>query len=136
VTHDQFTELLDKAKTLRNVVAYGREIGNRNLVVDLDILDELFRGNIPVGGNEYPPEEVTAKLYDIKAQRDKLLWALSKVCDLADDELRRLGAVPRSNIPQIEADARKALEEVRESILPAKYRLDELNSPQPKESPP
>lgn len=36
--------------------------------------------------------------------------ALRSIHDLADDELRRLGAVPGSNAPQIEANARDALE--------------------------
>lgn len=110
--------LKDKVDGLRRAVAFGKENGKRNLIVDLDLLDEILRGNVPVGGNQYPPEDVNAKLYEIKAQRDKLLWKLSDICDLADDELRRLGAVPGSNVSQIEADARAVLDEVRESILP------------------
>jgi hypothetical protein len=44
-----------------------------------------------------------------EAERDRLRAALRAVWDAADDELRRLGAVPGSVIPQIEADARQAL---------------------------
>lgn len=110
--------LLSKAQSLRNAVAFGKENGKRNLIVDLDLLDEIFRGNVPVGGNQYPPEDVNAKLYEMKAQRDKLLWKLSAICDLAEDELRRGSMVDGTNMHQIEADARAVLDEVRASILP------------------
>lgn len=113
--------LKEKADRLKRAVSYGKENGKRSLVVNLDLLDEILRGNVPVGGNRYPPEEVNAKLYEIKAQRDKLLWKLSSVCDMANDELRRLGAVPGSLVSQIEADVRAVLDEVRGPLaeLPA-----------------
>jgi hypothetical protein len=110
--------LQDKAQSLRNAVSFGKENGKLNLIVDLDLLDEIFRGNVPVGGNQYPPEVVNEKLYEVKGQRDKLLWKMSSICDLADDELRRFGAVPGSNVSQIEADSRAVLDEIRASILP------------------
>lgn len=56
----------DRVRSLRNAVEYGKANGKRNLIVDLDLLDLILRGEVPVGGNELPPEEVTKRLYETK----------------------------------------------------------------------
>lgn len=58
-------------------------------------------------------EELTERFYFVKTQRDKMMWKLSTIADMAADELRRFGPQPNSNVPQIEADARAVLDEVR-----------------------
>lgn len=72
--------------------------------------------------NVLTAEELTERFYHVKAQRDKLLWGLSAVLDMAGDELRRLGAVPGSNVAQIEADARALLDEIRGDLSGDKAR--------------
>jgi hypothetical protein len=63
-------ELREKANGLRRAVQYGVENGKKNIIVDLDVLTALFRGEIPVGGNEFAPEDVSSLLYDVKGQRN------------------------------------------------------------------
>lgn len=59
------------------------------------------------------PEQPTEGFYAMKWQRDKLLWCLSRIADMAANDLRRYGPQPNSSISQIEADARATLDEVR-----------------------
>lgn len=61
-------------------------------------------------------EQLEAQNVALLAERDHLATrvaaleaALRTIAELADDELRRLGAVPGSNVAQIEADALAAL---------------------------
>lgn len=65
-------EIPDRLLSLRRAVEYGKENGKTNLIVNLELLDLLLRGELPVGGNELPPEEVTKRLYALKAERDEL----------------------------------------------------------------
>lgn len=145
--------IAERSASLRLAVQYGLTNGKKNMVVDLDLLDLILRGEVPVGGNELPPEDVTARLYEVKKQRqdeawmhaacltiaetgqkwgesvhpspameavyklrrehDKLLWRMSKIAEMAVDDLRRGGMVDGTNMHQIEADARAILDEVR-----------------------
>ena len=72
-------ELKIRAVSLKGAVAYGLENGKRNMIVDLDLLSEILAGHIPVGNNELPPEDVTALLYDVKVERDRLRAAMDTV---------------------------------------------------------
>lgn len=65
-------EVPDRLLSLRRAVEYGLREGKQTLIVNLELLDLLLRGELPVGGNELPPEEVTRRLYEIKAERDTL----------------------------------------------------------------
>lgn len=58
----------EKAASLRRAVEHGVLNGKRNMIVDLDVLDELFRGEIPVGGNQFTPNRVNELLYEVKGQ--------------------------------------------------------------------
>src|ERR1700692_2499490 len=64
---------------LRRAIAYGKTNKNKIQSVDLYLLDRVANGLCPVGNNSIPPEDVSAMLYEIKDQRDKLLRA----CELA-----------------------------------------------------
>lgn len=66
--------------------------------------------------NELTMDELTERFYAVKAQRDKLLWRLSAIADMAADELRRGGMVAGTNMHQIEADARTVLDEIRGAL--------------------
>lgn len=63
--------MTDKIAGLRRAVAYGVENGKKNLIVELDCLVALFSGEVPVGNNVLPVEDVTALLYQVKAERDE-----------------------------------------------------------------
>lgn len=63
--------LKDRIDNLRNAVSFGLDNDKRNLIVDMDLLSEIFAGHVPVGNNELPPEDVTALLYEVKADRDR-----------------------------------------------------------------
>lgn len=76
----------ERARSLRNAVEYGKTNGKRNLIVDIDLLDLILRGEIPVGGNELPPEEVTKRLYQVKRERDLLIAAIQKIARWCDGE--------------------------------------------------
>jgi hypothetical protein len=73
---DAAQRMLKKCESLRRAVQYGIENGKTNMIVDLDCLKVIFAGYIPVGNNELAPEDLTERLYAIKAQRDKLLFAV------------------------------------------------------------
>lgn len=111
--------LAERGQELRRKVHARKEAGgNKFTLVEVDLLDEIFRGNVPVGGNQFPPETVNEMLYTMKAQRDKLLWRLSSICDMAADDLRRGGMADGTCLHQIEADARATLDAVRAEINP------------------
>ena len=59
-------EVPDRLLSLRRAVEYGLREGKHTLIVNLELLDLLLRGELPVGGNELPPEEVTKRLYETK----------------------------------------------------------------------
>ena len=61
-----------RAVSLRGAVEYGLANGKRNMIVDLDLLSEILIGHVPVGNNQFPPEDVTALLYQVKEERDRL----------------------------------------------------------------
>jgi hypothetical protein len=44
-------KVLERAESLKHAVDYGPTNGKRNMIVDLDLLDALLRGKIPVGNN-------------------------------------------------------------------------------------
>lgn len=117
-------ELREKANGLRRAVQYGVENGKKNIIADLDVLTALFRGEIPVGGNEFAPEDVNERLYAVKAQRDKLMWKLSSIVDIAENDLRRGVLSGGENMRQIEAIGRTILDEIRGPLaeLPKKDR--------------
>ena len=77
-------EVPDRLLSLRRAVEYGKADGKANLIVNLDLLDLLLRGELPVGGNELPPEEVTKRLYEIKADRELLAWNLAGCLTIAE----------------------------------------------------
>lgn len=57
-----------------------------------------------------------AAILELLDDRDRLREALVAIRDLAEDELRRLGAVPGSNVSQIEAEATAALEQYERTV--------------------
>jgi hypothetical protein len=63
-------EVPDRLLSLRRAVEYGLREGKQTLIVNLELLDLLLRGELPVGGNELPPEEVTRRLYEVKKKLD------------------------------------------------------------------
>ena len=77
-------ELREKANGLRRAVQYGVENGKKNIIADLDVLTALFRGEIPVGGNEFAPEDVSALLYDVKGQRNDEAWMHAACLTIAE----------------------------------------------------
>ena len=60
------SEMIERADSLRRAVRYGLDNGKTNMIAELDILDALLSGNVPVGNNVLPPEEVTRLLYELK----------------------------------------------------------------------
>ncbi len=77
-------ELREKANGLRRAVQYGVENGKKNIIADLDVLTALFRGEIPVGGNEFAPEDVSALLYDVKGQHYDEAWMHAACLTIAE----------------------------------------------------
>lgn len=67
-----------------------------------ELFDHLREANLE-------PRRLRAEIERLTRERGELRAALKNVHELADDELRRVGAVPGSNIAQIEADAAAAL---------------------------
>jgi hypothetical protein len=61
--------------------------------------------------SELSMEELTERFYLVREQRNKLLWTMKSILEMATDELREFGVMPKSLVSQIEADARAALEE-------------------------
>lgn len=97
----------ERGESLRRAVSFGLQSGKQNMIVELDLLDEIFRGNVPVGGNEKPPEDVNAMLYEVKRQRDVLISAIQKIsrwCDGEDQpgqivyEIERIISETRSHV--------------------------------------
>ena len=77
-------ELREKANGLRRAVQYGVANGKKNIIADLDVLTALFRGEIPVGGNEFAPKDVSALLYDVKGQRNDEAWMHAACLTIAE----------------------------------------------------
>ena len=100
-------ELIERGQSLRLAVEYGKTNGKKTLIVELDLLDEIFRGNVPVGGNEKPPEDVNALMYEMKGQRDKLLHA----CWLALSDMERWQRMDAGHEPLQDSPTMMALRE-------------------------
>jgi hypothetical protein len=62
---------------------------------------------------ELTMQELTDRIHFVRSQRDKMMWRLSKIANMATEELRRVGPQPNSNMSQIEADALTMLDEIR-----------------------
>lgn len=61
-------------------------------------------------------DELTERFYAVKEQRDKLMWCLGRIMDMASDELRRRNHRSDTNMFQIETDGRTVLDEVRDNL--------------------
>lgn len=72
-------QMIEKAEGLRRLVRYELDNGKESLTVDLHLLDAIFSGNIPVGNNVLPPEELTSRFYEVRGDRDKFRRALEQV---------------------------------------------------------
>jgi hypothetical protein len=63
--------ILEKAAKLRHAVEHRPPGGNKYTLVEVDVLDAIFRGEVPVGGNEFSPNKLTDLIYDLKAKLAK-----------------------------------------------------------------
>lgn len=99
-------EVPDRLLALRRSVEYGKEKKCGTIVVNLELLDLLLRGELPVGGNELPPEEVTKRLYEVKAKCQDEMY-------LRGNQLAAISTV-------LKADTPISLSQVR---LPADHAL-------------
>lgn len=70
-------------RSVENAIA---EKQDGQFVADLFLLRDLLRGEVPVGGNQYPPEKVNEMPYEVKRQRDVLIAAFQKISRWCDGE--------------------------------------------------